>query len=461
MEFWDREVEKNRIKKQLNKDGKTCFIVIYGRRRLGKSTLIRQVLSKDDIYFEADRSEQSQQRHLLCQTFSQAISGIDQIPFTDYDAILNYTNRVCKKGVTICIDEFPYLVEKCPELPSILQKHIDSGLNFNLIICGSSQRMMQKMVLQYSEPLYGRADDIINLKPIKIEWLKEALNLSASQTIEEYSVWGGVPRYWKLRKNYPSLRSAIMELMLQPESMLLEEPLRLFFDDTENTTQLSTILSIVGSGANRLSEIAGRLEKPATALSAPLNRLISMGYLRREVAWGDDNSHSKSKKTYYRINDPFLDFYYHFLVAYRSAINIGKGDYVMEKIDRNFSEYVSFHWEDICRQFISGNNIFGQRWEMAQRWWGNVPNYDRDENKSKYRPIEIDVIAMSEDGKHILIGECKWTNKENATRVLEELKRKTSTLPIAEGKERVYVLFLKEDATYKKGINVITPNDLL
>jgi len=97
MEFWDREVEKNRIKKQLNKDGKTCFIVIYGRRRLGKSTLIRQVLSKDDIYFEADRSEQSQQRHLLCQTFSQAISGIDQIPFTDYDAILNYTNRVCKK----------------------------------------------------------------------------------------------------------------------------------------------------------------------------------------------------------------------------------------------------------------------------------------------------------------------------------------------------------------------------
>ncbi|MBD5358154.1 MAG: hypothetical protein HDR88_14365 [Bacteroides sp.] len=237
------------------------------------------------------------------------------------------------------------MVKHSSELPSILQRLIDSkSLKFNVVICGSSQRMMQNMILSQSEPLFGRANAIIDVRPIPISYLKEALHLDAISTIEEYSVWGGVPRYWELREEYSNLKDSINATLLSPTAVLYDEPRRLFLDDMTVTFQSESIMSVVAAGANRLSEIASRMGRDATALSGPIDRLIQMNYLQRE-----------------------MDFYYTYIIPNMSSIGRGCRNFVMEEIEEDFSNYVSRHWEYLCRESVSGNRLYGYHWNEASR----------------------------------------------------------------------------------------------
>lgn len=457
MEFVDRVNELEELERVLHRSGKSSFVVIYGRRRLGKSTLIRKALTDEDIYYMAGDFANQVQLDLLQAQLSEKFPDMARGTFNSWEDILMMLNTLSTERYTLCLDEFPYIVKNCPQLPSTLQKIIDSKtLKYNLIICGSSQRMMQDMILSPSEPLYGRCDALFNLQPIPIKYLQNVLSLSPVETIEEYSVWGGVPRYWEFREIYENLDDTISATMLSMQSVLHNEPKRLFLDDLSQTVQSESLMSIVASGANRISEIAGRIGKDATTLSAPLDRLIQMGYLRREIPFGE--SPKKSKKGIYRINDPFMDFYYTFIIPNMSNILRGRKKTVMEMIKEHRPQYVSRHWEHICHEAVSGNYFANHTWGEACRWWGNVPDAT---SKTKFSPIEIDVIAESTDGKALLIGECKWTEGEYAGRLLAQLKEKTSTLPHAKGKEVVYALFLKYAPKDSFCENVFLPEDVI
>ena len=196
-------------------------------------------------------------------------------------------------------------------------------------------------------------------------------------------------------------------------------------------------MSVVATGANRLSEIAARMGREATALSAPIDRLIQMNYLRREVPFGD--SPKKSKKGVYRINDPLMDFYYTFIIPNMSSIGRGRKGFVMEEIQSGFNEYVGRHWEHLCREAISGNRVYGYRWTEASRWWGTAMT----DNGPK--SMAFDVVAESSDGSALLVGECKWTNPEIAAELHRKLLNKISCFPYAKGKKIVPVLFLKHE----------------
>ena len=139
------------------------------------------------------------------------------------------------------------MVKSAPSLTSTIQKIIDNKINpkFNLIICGSSQQMMQGFVFDKAEPLFGRADAILKIKPMKIAYLQQMLGCSPIESIEEYSIWGGVPRYWELRKREPSLKDALLYNVISPFGILYDEPMRLFIDDMRDMVQASTILSII------------------------------------------------------------------------------------------------------------------------------------------------------------------------------------------------------------------------
>lgn len=171
------------------------------------------------------------------------------------------------------------------KLPSVIQKLFDhrSALSFHLILSGSSQQMMHNLVVDSTSPLYGRADEIIKLAPMDIYWLREALGCSSVEAVEEYCIWGGVPRYWELRKTEGSIKDAVVKHILDSHGVLHEEPVRLFLDDSRDTVQMSTLITIISSGVHRLSEIASRMGKPATHLNRPLQRLIDLGYLKREI----------------------------------------------------------------------------------------------------------------------------------------------------------------------------------
>ncbi len=448
MKFVNRDHEQQRLQTTLNAESPS-FIVVYGRRRLGKSTLIKKVLSTKDVYYMADQTESAHQIALFAKEVGLRFKDFDKVVYPDWETLLDALNYRTNERFTICLDEFPYLVKASPELPSILQKLIDAKrLKYNIIICGSSQQLMHGLVLDSASALYGRANQIMKLQPIELQYLQEVLDSSAQETIEEYSIWGGVPRYWEIRLEDKTLEDALMNNFIHPQGLLYEEPYRLFLDDMRDIVQASTILSLIGNGANRISEIAARANKPATSLSGPLDKLINLGYITREIPFGDHPRNSK--KGVYKITDPLMSFYFRFIVPNRSLIALGRNTVVMKTIQADFNRYVSEQWESLCRKAVSGQYVLGKQYGVASRWWGSVAPGEQ---------FEIDLIAQSLDGKHLLVGECKWTDNEPVETLLRRLQEKAKKLPFVKNREVVPVLFLKSNQ--KSGDNIFFPEQVI
>lgn len=452
MKFVDRKEEKERLEKALNA-GKPSFVVIYGRRRLGKSTLIKKVLNPSDIYFLADKSESQLQRQILSEVISQTFPEFNSVEYPNWETLLRQLNLRTSEKFTLCLDEFPYLVEQAPELPSILQKLLDEkSLKYNIILCGSSQTMMYGLVLDATSPLYGRADEIMKLFPLRLPYIREALNLDATEAIAEYSIWGGVPRYWELREGCRTLKDALWKKVFSVNGIFFNEPTKIFQDDVRDVVKISTIISYIAAGANRISEIAARCKEPATNLSRPLRKLIDLGYLYKEVPFGADMK--SSKKSLYHIADPFISFYYKFVLPNQSFIELGRKAPLEIALSQKLHLHISQEWERLCRNAVTGNVIDGVIYGEAHRWWGSVIN-----ESGKPEQIELDVVAESLDKKYLLVGECKWTNEVNAEALIDNLLRKANLLPFAKDRIIVPALFLKE-APDSASPDVFLPSDV-
>lgn len=456
MVFVDRKKEMGRLQQALRRD-KTQFVVVYGRRRIGKSTLIKKVMDveRGDIYFLADKTSEPSQRQLFTMAAEMSVEGFSMANYPTWESLFVSLNRAIDHRITVCLDEFPYLVKSCPALPSILQKLIDSkNLNFNLIICGSSQQMMQGFVLDSKEPLYGRADEIIKMRPIAPAFVGEALGCDAEQAVREYAVWGGVPRYWELRKNYDSLYDAIEGLLLSPEGTLYDEPSKLLYDEMRDTIQASSILTFVGNGASKMSEIASRAEKQASDVSPLLARLRELGFVNKETPFGE--SEKKSRKGLYYVSDPLLRFYYRYVVPYRSLIELGNSRAVLDMYKKEENDFCGHVWEELCRNFISARGFDGIVYQAARRWWGCY----YDSALKQYLPAELDVVAESFDGKHLLIGECKWQEHIDAKEELERLHCIGEGLPFAQGRIIHYALFLRNLPKHPDACTIYNPKDI-
>lgn len=455
-QFIDRQDSLKRLRNALLRTTPQ-FLVIYGRRRIGKSTLIKEIMQDKDVYFLSDQTNEANQRALFAKAIAYSIPRFDKVVYPDWETLLLELNDRLSERITVCLDEFPYMVKSCASLPSVIQKLLNGKtLKYDLIICGSSQQLMQGYVLDKREPLYGLADEIIKLPPIPVSYIGQALNVNTIAAVEEYSIWGGIPRYWELRADYPDMDTAIRELALDTKGILAEEPQRLLQDDLRDTIQTSTILSIIGNGVNRITEIASRAGKEATQISEPLSKLRELGYIRREIPFGE--SEKKSKKGIYRINDNMLQFYYRFIAPHRSILELRRIDTVMHLINAQFTQHVGDCWEHLCRQYISGNEIDGIVYNIASRWWGKI----FPEGNKEGTMIELDVVAESFDKKHILIGECKWTNKEDAQRLARTLSEKAAHLPfIKDGQEVHLVLFLKQEPEHQESIRYFLPEDII
>lgn len=454
MQFVDRERETERLLRQLQQQH-SSFIVMYGRRRLGKSRLINHILTSDDVYYMAEQNEPTVQLVLLKNVMASVYPAFKDMMFDSWEGLLFTFNQLCKHGTTLVLDEFPYLVKADKSLPSLLQKLMDrKDLNFNLIICGSSQRMMQRLVLNASEPLYGRADERIALQPIGIRYWKEEFRLTATQVVEEYSVWGGVPRYWELRETSPTFEDALNHLVFDSNGILYDEPASLFMDEDGNNQLYASIMTALGNGSHQYSRLATAVGKKTTELSVPLKNLAEMAYVRKEVPFGE--SEGKTKKTLYYIADPFMEFYYSFVAPNKSLIAIGRRDRVNAIIREQLNNHVGRMWERLCLLAVSGNRIFDHDWLIARRWWGNVIN-ENGETES----LEFDVVAESADKKYLLVGECKWNKADYSARLLAELKRKTALTPFAKNRKIIYVLFLREHPLDQKSVNILYPEDVI
>lgn len=310
MEFLDRIDEKLRLERFLALD-EGAVACLYGRRRIGKSRLLEEVLDGRDqvVSYCADRSEPALQRARMATDVAALLPGFADVPYLDWRSFFERWQRDAPRGSVLVIDELPYLVEKSPELPSVLQKIAD-GLRRSgqkLFVCGSSQRMMQGLVLDESEPLYGRCRVILKLAPIGFEWMKRAFpRSSAMDRLAHYAVWGGVPRYWEICQGEKDLWETIREDVFSPNGLFHDEPSFVLKDDLEGAAQAASVLSMIGQGTERPSEMAARLQVPQTALGRPLKRLIDLGLVYRDIPFGNDVK--GNKRTLYKLADPFLRF---------------------------------------------------------------------------------------------------------------------------------------------------------
>lgn len=459
MRFVGREKEMTRLQQLLEADSPS-FIIIRGRRRIGKSTLVGKVLGDKDIYYEADRTDPVNQMAGLSRMVAHVFPGFDDAVYKDWRALFVAINNRVTEKITLCLDEFPYLAEGTPSLPSVIQGLLDSStdkLKYNLILCGSSQQMMYNLTHDESSPLYGRTDADFSMKAITVNYLQEALDLDAQACIEFFSVWGGVPRYWKLAESSDSLSDAIWKHVLSDMGALYEEPQRLFRDDMKDIVKTSTIMSVIGSGTNRLSEIASRLGEPATNLSRPMAKLTDLGYLEKEVPFGE--SAKSSKRSLYRIADPFLHFYNKFVVPNKSFIELKRYVPVTTAFERDFPGHIGYWWEHVCRDAVSGNEIDGVVYGICRRWWGKITVINK-EGKLESKDVELDMVAESLDHSTILIGECKWTTGENGRLLTNGFNNIVPFLPFVNGKKVIIKLFTKVRPEEDQG-NSLLPADVL
>jgi AAA+ ATPase superfamily predicted ATPase len=449
--FVNREIEISRLNKALNQE-KTQLVILYGRRRCGKSTLLKRMMDKDSVYFSADMRETPLQIKAFSERIEKEVPGFSDPVYPGWDSVFRSLNRALKDRITVCIDEFPYLVKNSPELPSLLQNihDDDAHSNYNLILCGSSQMMMHDMVLNRKAPLYGRAGEIMKINPMSVFYLMKYLKISAIDAVTEYSIWGGVPRYWEIRKTSDDLDKALSYHVLNQHGLLADEPERLFSDEIRTSVQAYTLLSLIGSGSHRVTELASRMEKPSTHLSGVLAFLTELRYIRREIPYGE--SLRSTKKTLYKIDDPFLNFWFTFVVTEKSRINLGLTSQALKRVNKNLPLFTSNSWEELCRQSVPF--LFKDiEFKPAGRWWGKGLDGE---------PMEIDVIAESSDRKTLLIGESKWTDSVDIDYEITNLKGKIKNLTFPKGKRLMPALFIKHKSIdYKDDVLIFDPDDVV
>lgn len=406
MKFINRHKELERLDR-LSSLPEGGVAVIWGRRRVGKTRLLLEWVQKHQgIYFIADESSTSMQRKYFALAIEKALPGFSSVEYPDWRALLERLARDAKNAKwqgPIVIDELPYLISMSKELPSILQKFIDhEAKQAKLIIalCGSSQRMMQGAILDASAPLYGRAQEIIKLSPLSIGYMEEALKLKTPREIvEHYAIWGGIPRYWELIANHgDAFFEKIDKLVLASNGQLNDEPHRLLLEESPSAISLRPLLDAIGLEEHRLSEIASRVGQPATSLTRPIHRLIELDLIEREVPYG--TWEQNSKRVLYKIKDPFLRFWFKVVAPRRSFFSQSPSHNRKQILKKELPYLYSILWENLCRQVVP--YLFqeekGPFFGAASRYWhGKGPEWD--------------ILASSDDGKALFVGEAKWIDK--------------------------------------------------
>jgi AAA+ ATPase superfamily predicted ATPase len=446
MKFLDRQNELTRLRRVADSQ-ESGLVVVYGRRRVGKTRLLLEWAKRHSgLYTVADQSAAELQRRYFAEAVGERLPGFAEVEYRDWRSLLSRLAREAQvAGWTgpLIFDELPYLVLASPELPSVLQRWIDHearAAGLKVAVAGSSQRMMQGLVLAGDAPLFGRAREILEIQPLPPSCLYEAFDVpDGIRWGELYTAWGGIPRYWELaQEEGGGVLEQLDRLVLDPLGPLHREPDRLLLEEIPSALETRPVLDAIGSGAHRVSEIAGRLGRPATSMARPLERLLGLGLVRRELPFGEDEK--SSKRALYKIADPFFRLWFRVVAPYRAQLASGTPAARRQILDRFWDSLCAQGWEELCRQQVPrlpAERSLGQLgpWGPASRWWrGAEPEWD--------------LVSESLDGRRVLLGEVKWSarpfNRKSLEAALRELAARPapSLPPRSSGAEIVRALFV-------------------
>ncbi len=423
MKFIGREQELHDLEKEYERDG--GFVVIYGRRRVGKTTLIKEFLKKKNntFYFLATKEVESQSMKRFAGVISRATknSMLSKVEFSDwidlFQVIAEYKPEEKK---VIVIDEFPYLVKTNPAFPSVLQNAWDEILKDNnvmLILCGSLISMMKKHALSYESPLYGRRTAQIRLAPLSFTTVYGYQKLSFTDAVEQYSVTGGVPKYMEFFTGNDSLYKQIEDTVLSKNGFLYEEPNFLLTDEVQVPINYFSIIKAIADGKHKLGSIASILGLETSALTPYLKTLTELGFIEKQVPVTEKNA-DKSRKGLYFISDNFLRFWFRYVSPYKGELELDNTQIVLEEMNKDFIEkFVAFSYEDICKNIFAllcADNLIDFTPSKIGSYWLN--DFEGD--------TQIDVMAVDTKHKKVFAGECKYRKTAVDADVYFDLKKK-------------------------------------
>lgn len=420
--FIGRKRELNDLK-QRYENGKFEFAVIYGRRRVGKTTLINEFVEDKEVIFytgiEGNQKENLEGLSKSIYSFSQDFAGTSS-SFASFQEALETAFKIAeKRRIVFVIDEFPYIVGSYKALSSILQILIDRNKNTSkmfLILCGSSLSFMENQVLGYKSPLFGRRTCQYKIMPFDYFETKDYYNkFSNTDLAVIYGITGGIPLYLSLMNDNLSVEENIKTNFLVPNAYLFEEPTNLIKQECRDPAQYNSIIKAIATGSSRMSEICSKTGLDTGLTTSYLNKLMSLGIVKKEMPFGTNSS----RKTIYLLEDSMFRFWYRFIPDNLATINRGLTDMVYKKIAPQITSFMGGVFEEICKQYLWEQNRQGKAavaFTDLGRWWGNDPK-----NKCE---AEIDIIGTSDD-KSALFCECKWTSEKVDTGVLDTLAERS------------------------------------
>ncbi|WP_303150417.1 ATP-binding protein [uncultured Cloacibacillus sp.] len=404
---------------RLYESGKFEFAVIYGRRRVGKTSLItRFIEGKNAVYFMGVESSAMQNlENLSVNIFEYATGERAEGAFSSFQAALEYVFRLAEKErLILAIDEYPYAARASKSLASTLQLLIDrykDGSKLMLILCGSSMSYMEDNVLAYKAPLYGRRTAQMKILPFGFaDTCRCFTRFSDTDKALIYGVAGGTPQYLLQMDDRLSVEENIKNTFLNPSSSLFEEPENLLKQEVREPALYNAIITAVAGGASRMAEISTKTGAETSICSAYLKNLISLGLIRKETPYGEKSS---SRKSIYVIDDNMFRFWYRFVPENSSIIARGASELAYKRIEPGLSDYMGSVFEEICRQYLWKLLLTGKspvEFRELGRWWGTDP--------LTRKQAEIDIMG-EQDKDTALFCECKWRNEKTGAEVLDTL----------------------------------------
>lgn len=418
--FYCREEELRTMNNRYKKGHFEC-VVIYGRRRVGKTALINEFCKgKPTVYFSAlNASSQENLEALSKAIYTCQNSDSTSAPtYRSYeDALEAITGMAMEKRLVFVIDEYPYLAKAEKSISSRLQHIIDHSWQDSriyLILCGSSMSFMEYQVLGYESPLYGRRTAQFKIQALTYREITEFHpELKAADQALLYGVTGGIPHYINKLDVESNLDEALLDNLFSTSSYLFEEPENLLKQELREPAIYNSVISAIAAGASHSNEISTKVGLESGVCAKYLKVLLDLGILKKETPITE----KPGKKTIYAIDDNFFRFWYRFVPRNMSVISAGRMRLIYEQaVKRFYPDYMGLVFEKMCQEYLLryAKDLPILLSNVGQ-WWGT-------DSKTR-REVQIDIVGAPVDGNEYLIGSCKYRNEKIGIEELELLRR--------------------------------------
>jgi len=435
--FIGREKELNKLNAMYKSD-KFELAVVYGRRRVGKSTLIKEFINdKKTVFFTAVENDEAVNLHIFSEAIFQTEnknSATSKVKFQSFaDAFDELTVVAQNEPLVVVIDEYPYLADAHSIISSILQEKIDNKFlnisNLMLILCGSSMSFMEHQVLGYQSPLYGRRTAQFKIKPFTLSEAKQMLpRMDDEDFLTIYGVTGGIPLYLEMMDDNLSLKENLIKNFLVENTFLYEEPANLLKQEVRSPMRYNAIVTAIATGSSELNQIVTKTNLVSNNITSYLLNLIELGIIEKKTPLG---SIGKKNKTIYEVADGLFNFWYRYVPKYQLLIEHEKTDLIWEKLTEDLPSFTAKIFEQFTKDWLvenSGTKTVPMIIRKIGSWWGKNPLVHSNDAQQE----EIDIIALGIEKSEIIIGECKWRNDLTGVAVLDTLIKRSAFFPYLE-----------------------------